>query len=88
MSKNNSKNIRHRLLPKPENSQDVQQGLSLHQEVVSLSDMYPLKGWEVHPHGVSTSYEQAAVWSLLHGDLTPVLIIPTQYGNIIFFQPL
>lgn len=76
------------MLSKLENSQDLQQGLSLHQEVISLSEMYSLKGWEVHLHGVSTNHEQAAVWSLFHGDLIPVLIIPTQYGNIIFFQPL
>lgn len=47
----NSENIRPRLpfLPKPENSQDMQQGLSLQQAVSSLSDMHSLKGWGTSP---------------------------------------
>lgn len=81
----NSENIRPRLplLLKPEISQDMQQSLSLQQEVSSLSDMHSLKGWDIYPHGGSTNCEEATAWSLLHGDLTPILIIPTQYGDII-----
>lgn len=83
--KNNSENIRPRLplLPKPENSHDTHQGLSLQQEVGSLSDMHYLKGWDIQAHEGSTNHEEAAAQSLLHGELTPILIIPSQYGNII-----
>lgn len=80
----NYENIKPRLplLPKLENSQDMQQGLSLQQEASSSSDMHSLKSWDIHPHGGSTNHEEIAAQSLLHGKLTPILFISTQYGDI------